>query len=136
MLYGFFTAKIHDSLNSTLDLGLIREKHRGRFANTPSLSSPGRVGQFAGLRPAWRWAASPLLLATWAIHGYVGHGPRTSLGLWSACAPPGPACSLAGLRLVGGPRRVTGAACPLGRAWLQAARTLLGQFCAASPFQF
>jgi len=80
--------------------------------------------------------SAPLLLAAWAIHGCVGRGPRASLGLRPACAPPGPACSLPGRRLVSGPRRVIGAACPLGRAWLQAARTLLGQFCAVGPFQF
>jgi len=66
------------------------------------------MGRFAGLRPAWRWAASPLLLAAWASgrHALALGCSVPRLGLWPVC-PIGPvACSVGPLatRLACGPR--------------------------------
>jgi len=75
--------KIHDSLNSNLDLGLIIEERRGHFAKMPPLlSGPGWVG-----RPAHRAAHGPLAcLPLAAAHRAGLLLPR--LGRQYAAGPP------------------------------------------------
>ena len=102
-LYGVFTAIIHGTLNSTLDLGLISEKRRGHFVYMPSLALRlGRLPWFArrasllgarasalGRRPRPRWAG------LFSARGLAAQSPGppallTSLLGRRACA--GPAC--------------------------------------------
>ena len=58
--------KIHDSLNSNLDLGLIIEERRGHFTKTPPpLSGPGWVGRPAHRGAHGLLACLPLAAARW-----------------------------------------------------------------------
>ena len=83
-LYGVLFAKYATHINSTVDLGLNREKRRGRFANCRAISPPGPAGGHRPRLARWPAAWAGLMQPGWA-----------AAGAWPAC------CRALGRRTVG-----------------------------------
>jgi len=106
-LYGVLFAKYATHINSTVDLGLNREKRRGRFANCRAISPPGPAGGHRPRLARWTAAWAGLMQPGWAAAGAwpaccralgrraVGHLAGLLPRCWPSCAagpfPPHPA---------------------------------------------